>query len=501
MVIFPEGVDDISKSASVSTVVFGNRLRSDQTLYEYLIEFLLVFSSAKVSNMQGGRMKFHTIENNMSYYVEPRMALRRFVFYDKARKNGSIPADEKAYQEMLKILSERMEGIDNDKAREIIEDLQDLYHGYAVVIKKRAWCAQAMMPICPELIFCGAMPNERYRRKLDWEIDKEKVDTTFDFDKRNFLSRGGEVYYLHILQGLQGKNDKKEKLENLINNLLCVQSKKISKMAAFIQNTWESELNLDETKLNKKINLSCIPATGYVDCAEYSIDELINFLSCKMHPVKRVELLAKGVMFQIMRMMSYRVADYLETDRKCWIVDMRNSAGDTVKKIASEAYRIVEEDFMTALNKAVDSMDIVGDSADLVMKKVHEGKVNSLDIFRAKGKELQCIIPISGAFERFTLSEDIIRFLVLSIISPQEKMTLDMFLIKLYEHYGIVIGPNEYRKTVSNERSLENSLANSFNENIFAFQKFLKSTGFLRELSDATSIVVNPYTDVFEEVE
>ncbi len=119
------------------------------------------------------------------------------------------------------------------------------------------------------------------------------------------------------------------------------------------------------------------------------------------------------------------------------------------------------------------------------MKKVREARINSLDIFKSKGKELQCIIPISGPFERFTLSEDTIRFLVLSLIQPGDKMTLKMFLEKLYQNYRIVIGPEEYRKSMQ-DSSMDSSLANSFSENVVAFQQFLRSTGFLKELSDAT---------------
>ena len=78
-------------------------------------------------------------------------------------------------------------------------------------------------------------------------------------------------------------------------------------------------------------------------------------------------------------------------------------------------------------------------------------------------------------------------------------MTLSMFLDKLYEHYRIVIGPEEYRKSIKEGNKLEASLANSFIENVNAFQSFLKATGFLRELSDATSIVVNPYNNVLED--
>ena len=81
-------------------------------------------------------------------------------------------------------------------------------------------------------------------------------------------------------------------------------------------------------------------------------------------------------------------------------------------------------------------------------------------------------------------------------------MTLKMFLEKLYQNYRIVIGPEEYRKSMQ-DSSMYSSLANSFSENVVAFQQFLRSTGFLKELSDATSIVINPYEpieEVFHEI-
>ena len=82
------------------------------------------------------------------------------------------------------------------------------------------------------------------------------------------------------------------------------------------------------------------------------------------------------------------------------------------------------------------------------------------------------------------------------MLKPGEKMTFDMFLSKLYYRYRIVIGPAEYKKMV---KTGNYSLANSFMENKVAFQEFLKATGFLHELSDATSIVVNPYDEVKED--
>ena len=136
------------------------------------------------------------------------------------------------------------------------------------------------------------------------------------------------------------------------------------------------------------------------------------------------------------------------------------------------------------------------DDVDKRMQEVRKARKDSLDIFRSKGKELQCIIPMSGPYERFTLPEDSIRFLVLAIVKPGEKMTIDMFLDELYKHYRMVIGPTEYKLMTID---IDNSLTNCFLENKLAFQEFLKATGFLHELSDATSIVVNPYEKIKED--
>ena len=84
--------------------------------------------------------------------------------------------------------------------------------------------------------------------------------------------------------------------------------------------------------------------------------------------------------------------------------------------------------------------------------------------------------------------------MVLALIAPGQKMTLDMFLEKLYRNYRIVIGPVQYRKCSGDD--IDTNLANSFNQNVLSFQELLKATGFLRELSDATSIVSNPYNKV-----
>lgn len=496
---YPRNVKELD---SIAAQIFGNRFMPDQTLYEYLIEFLLVFVSAKDENLESGKMKFHDhADGTLKYWIEPRMGLRRFIFYDKSRKSGSASIDETAYKKMLSILKKNIIADTENEKQEIIEGIQDLLHGYAVVIKKRTWCAQSLLPACPEMVLCDAMPNEKKRKKLKWnELEEEEkiinVDNSFIFDKRNFLARGGEVYYLHLLQALEKNEDSKRKLENLLTRLMRGEGKKLSIVCKMVQDSWETALGLSKEELTEHLSMSYIPEDAYTECGEYSVVELINYLSCGIPSINKIEILSKGMVFQIMRMMSWRVSNYLGVEKNPWIVDMNKGAKNNVKKIAAEKYREIEDTFMTALNKAARDLELEEDER---MKQLSKARRSSLDIFRIKGKELQCIIPTNGQFERFSLSEDIIKFLVLSLVPPKKKMTLNMFLEKLYSHYAIVIGPNEYKKSIGTGRKLEASLANSFVENVNSFQSFLKATGFLRELSDATSIVVNPYDNVLED--
>ena len=495
---YPESGKDIKEVlSSAATILFGNRFMIDQTLYEYLIEFLLIFVSPKSKDSDEGKMKFHDPNSTeFRYWCEPKMGLRRFIFFDKAKKNGNVSIDYDAYNQIIKILKKRIsDEIDEEEKQEIIEGIQDLLHGYAVVLKKRSWCAQAVLPICPEMVFCEAMPNLKKRNKLKWLVDDAKdIDNSFDFNKRNFLARGGEVYYLHILQALHNQPEKRHKLEELLRHLLKEENNKLSSICNFVQKSWEKEMGLDSKELRQKVLLSYIPKDAYVECGKYCVDELINYLSSELPIINKIEVLAQGIMFQIMRMLSWRVDNYLETDRKVWIVDMLDNSKSGIKKIAAENYTEIENRFCEAINRVLKDKN-----SENPVKDLNDAIKTSVDLFRIRGKEIKCIVPNNGQYTRFTLSEDIIRFLVLSLIPAKKKITLSMFLEKLYTHFGIVIGPDEYRESINSVNKLAPSLANLFADNLNAFQDFLKSTGFLRELSDATSIVVNPYNHVKEE--
>lgn len=497
--------------------IYGLRFHADQSLYEYLIEFLLVFVSAKDTD-NTGKMEFHTfhLTNPTFYYVEPRNGFRRFIFYEKAKKS-TIIEDESAYQEIKKILKRYIQGTDEKKKDEFIYSVQELFRGYAAILKKRTWCAQELLPMCPEMILCEQMPNDRFRKKgpeEGWE-DKCKIkqvrpkydgdatfyDASFDLTRHNFLARGGEIYYLHLLQAMKNDAAKREQLQNALKNLVTAKSAQFSVLANWIQDTWVKEKNLDPEALVKPLTMGYFPKDAYIWSGTNAVDELVTFLSNELHPVKRVELLAKGVVLQVLRMLADRTAEYLGENAFPIIIDMRSRKGGTIiRQLSADCFNHISDAFVSAINKCIFDRRNPGEEAnkDNEYSLFVKAKKESLDIYRAKGKELQFIIPANGPFERFSLSEDLLRFLVLSIVAPGHKMDLNMFLEKLYEHYCFVIGPNEYVLATKNS-DLNKGLINSFAYNLEAFQGFLKASGFLKELSDATAIVVNPYEEVLPE--
>ena len=154
---------------------------------------------------------------------------------------------------------------------------------------------------------------------------------------------------------------------------------------------------MDKTALSQKLEVAYIPATGYKECGRSSVDELISYLSCKLHPITRIEILAKGVMFQIMRMMSFRVADYLGKETPIWIVDMKAENTDTVKKIAHESFRSLESDFMTAINKMANEAGIADDERmknvliHWIFLRAKEKNYSVLYRFQDHLKDLHCL--------------------------------------------------------------------------------------------------------------
>lgn len=489
----------------LQSVVFGHRFKANQSFYEYILEFLIVVFSEKSidgKKLDGLFPLVDDINSGIEYRVKNKAGLKRFIFFEKSKLDGRFNLDKKAYELHLDLLKDYIE-IEDDLAylnKDIaIELIQNLLYGFSAVLENRSWFAQSMLPICKHTLMPEIM-GTKGKRNVDYDVMsddfKEKVDSVFQTNRYNFMARGGEVYYLHVLSALNNYPQYKQEIENGFN-LLINQFDELEKLCENIQNTWINTAEVKEEKTVVTKTLGYIP-NGFKNREEKTLIELINILYSEMHPFEKIETLANGIIFQIMIMCYEQARNVVGKEKGYLIFDVncyKGKSNEEVKKIATMNYQEYEQDLLNALyanvsnNKNRDKSGNEKSEQDTIKEAIDD----SIKVYKKLGKRIGIIRPINEKSIRFTLNEGILKYLVVSLIKPNTKMTFDRFLDKLWLNYGIIIGNEQLTKIDKKYLNIDLSFLEINKKDL---QVMLKDSGFLRELSDSTSIVENPYMEV-----
>ncbi len=490
---------DKKKVTSLQSRLFGHRLKPSQTKYEYLIEFLQV-AIARKENLRIHKeytcmfpVEKTGMEDILTYYPVSRIGLKRFVFMPKSKLDGKAEVDKEAYEECIRILESNIQGGNAISKKNSIVIVQNLLGGFSAVNQNRSWFDQNMLPICPEAILPEGMGVKTWRKNLDFHVGAVDVDYKFDFHKYTYMCRGGEVYYLHLLNAVNEFPDYAPILETRLREMIS-SFPQFSYLCNFVQNTWDNHMLIPFDEKEKRIlskDLGAIPL-AFSARNEYTLSELRNFLNSKSHPFEKMEILAYGIILQMLRMMYIAAATTSESN--CWVIDVNCKGYESyeTKKAAITAFNHNEEVICKYLYRGLEGLRSELEITD-DQKAITDAANDSYRLFRKLGKTIGIIIPTKGSGMRFSLSEDVIKFLVLAIIPPKKMITLDEFIDLLHKHYGMVIGPVQYQKEMENGSVKQIGNLSFFEENKIAFSQKLKDCGFLRDLSDATAIVENPY--------
>lgn len=487
--------------------IYGQRLFKDQTLYEYLLEFLVVFISKKGDSQysdadEGFSFYVPTNGNKLAYFPAPKIGLKRFVFFNHSDQEKRFAIDKFALNEHRNHLETLIDinGNKNLPKQLVLEVLQDLLYGFNAVTGKRSWFAQSLLPLAPEMIFCEAIGSKSIRASLsNFEEDDDekmwtKTDKKFNFDQHAFMARGGEVYYLHVAQALQNATPECKQsitlgIKEMINGI-----EQLSQISKFIQNQWEEIVdNSKENDLNFhyiKKTAEFIPST-YAKRGDFTVEEINNLIRCELDPFEKIKLFSSLIAMQIIRLMTLQATETIKgEDSQEWLIDLTKDSKSPIRKIAVNSYRDLEENVFRAIHHA--------DLESYLMKNPKMTATKALDaaakdtnlLVRRLAKSIGLVIPVKGPNMRFSLDEDLVKVLVLTMIAPGERLLFSTFLKKCYEHFKIIIGSKEAAQHF-HEREMTHLV--DFDENEAAFQQLLKDCGFLRNLSDATSIVENPF--------
>lgn len=493
--MFPEKYNR-KNVASLQSLLFGHRMKSRQTKYEYLIEFLQVaISKKKLADAEFECMfpvDSARVEESMMYYPVPGMGLKRFIFMPHSKIDGKANIDIEAYSRCVKALEDKVDSENTVSKKNSVMIIQNLLNGFSVESQNRSWFDQNLMPICQEVILPEGMGEKKKRKDLSFEKNIESVDyKDFEFNKYTYMCRGGEIYYLHLLNAVNQFPEYGKLIEERIYQMLN-QFPQFSFLCEFVQRTWDEYMEYDS--MNRKTiskELGAIPRR-FSDRNEKTLLELKYFLNSKSHPFEKMEMLANGLLLQLMRLM-YNVA--AEDQKKIyWVIDVncKGYESEETKKIAVQEFKHNEECVSNYLYRGFEELK---NELDMSKKEkiIKQAADDSYRLFRKLGKLIGIIIPIKGPGMRFSLSEEIIKFLVLSIIPPKSMITLDEFIEHLYDHFGMIIDEPQYRRAMAEGSVKEINDLSFLKDNKVAFSQKLKGCGFLRDLSDATSIVENPY--------
>lgn len=502
--LFPQGaLTPDAKDCSIQSLLFGHRIKPQQTRYEYLAEFLQIAMSKKRlvdDNSQPTDEMFIISDKVNDHMIEytpvSNMGLKRFIFFDNSRLDTKSAIDDEAYKKCVKIMSDSIEQESAQlEDKEAIFVLQNILYGFSIENSGRSWFNKNLLPVCPEVLFPESLARKGHREKAD--IDNISTDTSFDFNSYTYMARGGEIYYLHLLHALNNaESDKKELLEKQIRRMLSG-IPQLSKISEYIQKKWEDEMAFENDKPDKPAVKKTMKAIllDYQYRDKYTISELTNFLDNRIQPMEKLDLLSYGIVIQLFRMMITIAAKGSGTNGSVWLIDTcepDKKEHTEVKKLTHHCFSLNEESFTKYIDKGI-AYFYPHDDEEKINKRRKGASDDTIKVIRKLGKNMGMIIPMNGPDMRFTLPEEILKFLVMSLIPVSKKITFDNFLDMLYEHFEIVISPEHYARAVLENKAPYQSNVTFLQMNKSDFAQKLKNCGFLRDLSDATSIVENPY--------
>lgn len=493
--------------------LYGRRFYKDQTPVEYLAEFLLVLSSPK--HMDGtGRFELDLVMNDSgtySYWPEDRVALKLFAFFPSSKLETRHLIHREAYLRVIQVLRDAIEGSSAQKD-ETVRLLQSLLGGFVGVAKNRTWVTYSFLPASKALL----------SRELDWLQSKAQADTNlkewqdakkyFATDRHNFLARGGELLFLQLANLFSDPASpdllrimKRPEYQHLGDNTISERKRRIESGLRIIIDDAIRPLNnlvvMIEERLSsfslytagKMAPLGWVPAVSRVEALLFAY-EVDNICSLSLSSLEKLDLLRILCCFQVLRSLCFQARRLDDGEditlgfcgQYAWVVSapeagvsspIRRISQASVTRIEALLYRVIR-------NKRLDVNSIGGSLA--------EADKHGFQIFRKIAKEIGLMIPIKGPGQRFTLSPDLVRFLVAALVRPGEAVRLNVFYDRVFAHYGIALAGAplvealRWSSAAGHEKSYGIDISTGW------IEETLQQGGFLIELSDAVSIVHNP---------
>jgi len=535
-----------SEDFPLASWIWGHRLRDGQDWIEYLLEFLNVLAGFEYKLGKGISSPPGAASFPKEYVVFKRLGLRRFVFYDDKEKTKH-PLDTLA----LKHLTENLRAKIEPPTDEALDQLRSLLRSFSTLERTRSWYAKSLFPAHENLLMWEGLRKGATRKLAEHVVSissPEQFDADISFTQRNFYARGGELYYLILSAGTARFPERQQTIQDRLKRILKSPYETLGKVADSVEKSWRAvagEPKKQTIKLGWILDPKCELYERFAEDAEcllqkeidalellYLLANLICFhmtvyIYVRAHPRATSAVLNNGAGTDLCRptlpldmlngadggvvrkvsATQFKLQEYqIEEKAKAYIREKVQAwadepSGDAVfRRLDSKIGRHfslgtksgkVFFDAVAAPVKAFEKNELSKEGLlDAYTDALYAGLANDfrshfLPIHRTLSKAIGLVSPKSGPNARYTLSDDLLKTLALANL--ESPVTLDEFLTRLYDRYGIIIGPEAARDSGLYDKQPIN--IEYYMQNQGAFLEKLKNAGFATEYSDATAMV------------
>ncbi len=515
---------DVSEDYNPAIRLFGKRFISEQTILEFMVEFLAIIFSPKWIGEQEISAPLPSMRQikdwpdgvELKYKPPIKLNLKLLAFLGSSRIDGRHGVHEQQFRKLHQTMEDAITC--NYNKQEAITFLEEFLSGFQGVGFNRAWCAQTFYPISASLLTQETIWNETKARKqepLNWFYSIENFQTYYSRTKHNFMARGGELLYLQLCNvfrsdevGLKslaaqlGFNPDEADIEQLFQSL----QERMPRLKGMHTEPFDRLIDFIEsldTETHEQINqkdqiLSCewCSQDSWPEGYMFAV-ELKRLLSARLDSIDRLELLMTGCSLQVLRSLCAQSMRYhmAAVNSKCplgyaWIFSAANSSLQQ-RRVSHRNLQVIQHMIQNSLR--IDPLQINAGNGPRTETSYYREADNKYGhkLLLSLGKKLGIIAPYKGPGARFIMTDRLLRYLVVVLLQPGERITYQDFLQRMYLHYGIAIEGEQLEDAMAWSDLPANTALQSAKDSWLA--NMLRAGGFLTELSDAWSIVDNTF--------
>jgi len=518
-----------SLDANPAIQLFGRRFFSDQTIPEFLIELLLVATAPKqIADIEVAsdncfpeiKILREWPENApLAYAPKSRLNLKLFSLLGASKLETRHQIHRDHYEALIKDIGDNIELFDGISRQEVLKTMENLFLGLQRVGGQRTWCAQSFLPICSEMISGETIWKEAKAKKDNIETWQDASAHYFHTSQHIFLARGGEVLYLQICNALRTPPDK---MNDWLNFLDCGQSEDnecdaerlrtalsqglndalqagpqgLGRLASFIdqgvggqtQRGTDTDFTTGGPRYTK---CGWCPEETWKEGYLFAVD-LFRICQAKLDPVERLTLMETACAVQVLRTICAQSARYDEGAGNgagplgyVWAISDPDGRDPVLKRISQRSVTTT----LLMIQRALRCAEI----KEKVAKQQAVAQGNWTDPYKEADTRYGHKVPRRGPGARFVLPDHLLRYLVLTIVRPGERMTYDTFMDQIFLRVGIALSGKYLNRACEWSGSYPPAAIGEDTDQWLT--DMLEGAGVLVRLSDSCSMVENPLGD------